>query len=312
MSNLKIILLCSNRFAIPVIREMAFFNLLAVVAIPRQNEEMIENVEQVLTGFDIAIIELDKETFSQQLLEAMEDNEVNMGIVNTFPYKIPSSIYTVPEKGFYNIHPGPLPAYRGTDPVFQQIKNQEKYAGVSIHKMDEGIDTGPVVICEMLKIAKTDTYGLLSTKLANLAAKLTGMLVRLADMGMEIPARMQDENKASHFPKQGAQDICINWQTMDADTIMALIQACNPWNKGAVTKINYQVIRLLEAKKIKADPAIIHEPGTIISLDENGMNVAVINKEVLAVSVIYAEEGFLHASRLLELGILPGQLFEME
>jgi len=110
---------------LPAIRELAFFNMLAAVAVPRYCDEMIENVDVVLTGTGIPVIELDKETFTDRVLEAIEENEVNLALVMTFPYKIPSSVYKLPAKGFYNIHPGPLPQYRGHDPVFQQLKNKE-------------------------------------------------------------------------------------------------------------------------------------------------------------------------------------------
>ncbi len=311
MSHLKIILLCSSRFAIPAMKELAFFNLLAAVAIPRQYDEMIENVEHGLTGSGVPLIELDKETFADQLREAMEDYQVTMGLVMTFPYKIPYSVYALPAKGFYNIHPGPLPAYRGADPVFQQIKNKEKYAGVTIQQLDEGIDTGPVVMGEMLKLAPTDTHGLLTTKLANLAAKLTGILIKLASFDSAIHSRPQDESRAGYFARQGAKDITIDWQTMNADSIIALIQACNPWNKGAVAKINNQVIRLLSAEKLTAQDPGDKEPGYVNSIDRQGMIVSTFNNEAILVSMIYAEEGFLHSFHLLDLGILPGARFEI-
>ncbi len=192
MGNIKIILLCSTRFALPAIRELAFFNILAAVAIPRHCDEMIENIDIVLTGTGIPVIELNKETFADRIREAIEENEVNLGLVMTFPYKIPSSVYDVPSKGFYNIHPGPLPQYRGNNPVFQQLKNKEKHAGVTVHKLDEEINTGPLVMNEMLKIDPSDTYDLLTTKLANLAAKLTGIVVKLVSFDIPIPSRPQN------------------------------------------------------------------------------------------------------------------------
>ena len=295
----------------PALRELAFFNMLAADAIPRQYDEMIENVEVVLAGTGIPIIELDKETFAERIREAIEENEVNLGFVMTFPYKIPSLVYELPSKGFYNIHPGPLPQYRGADPVFQQIINKEKYAGVTIHKLDDGIDTGPVVMSEMLKIAHSDTYGQLTTKLANLAAKLTGILIKLVSFEVSIASKPQDETKATYFKRQDAKDIVVNWQTMDADTIIALINACNPWNKGTVTKINNQVIRLLDAEKLPVNSFLQKEPGYILAMEENGITVSAINDEAILVQLIYTDEGFLHASRLQQLGVVAGNRFEI-
>jgi methionyl-tRNA formyltransferase len=311
MSDIKIILLCSTRFALPAIRELAFFNMLAAVAIPRYYDEMIENMDVVLTGTGIPVIELDKETFADRILEAIEENEVNLGLVMAFPYKIPSSVYKLTVKGFYNIHPGPLPQYRGSDPVFQQLKNKEKHAGVTVHKLDDGINTGPVVMNEMLKIESSDTYGLLTTKLANLAAKLTGTLIKLLSFEVSIASRPQDETKAKYFKRQQAKDIMINWQTMDADSIIALINACNPWNKGAVTKINNQVIRLLDGEKLPGNSFIQKEPGYILSIEENGITVSTLHDEAIIVRIIYTEEGFLQAYRLGQLGVATGNRFEL-
>jgi methionyl-tRNA formyltransferase len=311
MSEIKIILLCSSRFALPALSELAFFKMLAAVAIPRHCDELIENVDGILTGTGIPVIELDKETFAQRLREAIEENEVNLGLVMNFTYKIPSSIYELPAKGFYNIHPGPLPQYRGPDPVFQQLKNKERYAGVTIHKLDDGIDTGPLVMNEMLKIEPSETHGLLTTKLSNLAAKLTGLLIKLVGMDIAIPSRPQNEKKARYYKRQQAEDIMIDWKTMDAGSVIALINACNPWNKGAVTKINNQVLRLLDAEKLPVNSSLQKEPGYIIALEEKGMTVSTIRDEAILIKIIYAEEGFLPACRISRLGITVGSRFEI-
>jgi methionyl-tRNA formyltransferase len=309
MDNIKIILLCSTRFALPALRELAFFNMLAAVAIPRNCDEMIENVDVVLTGTNIPVIELDKETFAERIQEAIEEHGVNLGLVMTFPYKIPSSLYNLPSKGFYNIHPGTLPQYRGPDPVFQQLINKEKKAGITVHKLDEGFDTGPLVMSEMLKIDPLDTYGLLTTKLSYLAARLTGNLMKLISFDLAISSRPQDETKARYFKRQLAADIMINWQTMDADTIIALIKACNPWNKGAVAKINNQVIRILVAEKLSENSFLIKEPGYILSIEKTGITVSTIHNGAIMVHVIYTEEGFLPANHINMLGVTAGNRF---
>jgi methionyl-tRNA formyltransferase len=311
MSEIKIILLCNSRFALPALRELAFFNMLAAVAIPAHYEEMIETVDQVVEGKDIPVIELKEESFAERLREAIEENEVNMGLVMTFGYKIPSSLYRLPSKGFFNVHPGLLPRYRGPDPVFQQLIHREKYAGVTIHRVDEKFDTGPVVMGEMLRIDSWDTHGTLTSKLADLAAKLTGTLVKMVSLDIAIPSKPQDVKKARYFKRQQAADITINWQTMDADSVISMVKACNPWNKGAVTKMNNRVIRLLDAEKLPANPTLQKEPGFILGLEENGMIVSTINGGKILVKIVYVEEGFLPANHLAHLGVVAGNRFEM-
>jgi|CXWL01.1.fsa_nt_gi methionyl-tRNA formyltransferase len=306
MSEPKVIALCGSRFALPALQQLVFFKQLKVVAIPENCEEMIENTKLVLTGTGIPVMVLQKKTFEKKITEAIKTHEVDTGLILSFSYKIPPSVYQLPLKGFYNVHPGLLPAYRGADPVFQQIRNKEKNAGVTIHKVDHDFDTGPVVISEMIRLNPEDTYGILNEKLSYTAAKLTGTLLKLLSFDITIPSRTQDESKAVYYRKQVAADVSINWQVMDAATIIALVNACNPWNKGAVTKLNNKVIRILEASCTDWPQMPEKIPGTIIAIDDRGLVVAALNNQAVFVQLIYIDEGFLLAKRLKQFGVMPG------
>jgi methionyl-tRNA formyltransferase len=312
MNEIRIILLCGSRFAIPALQELAFFKQLMVIAIPRHCTDMIEQVKVSLTGMNIPVIQIDKETLEEQLKDVIEKYKVNTGLVMSFSYNIPASVFTLPANGFFNVHPGPLPRYRGADPVFRQLKNKEKRAGVTIHKLDKGFDTGPVVINEMIAIDPADTYGILTSKLSITAARVVRTLCKLLGFGLAIPSRPQDESIATYFKKQSAKDVIIEWTTMDAGSVIALINACNPWNKGALTKINQKIIRLLEAEKL-ADYVLPENTmaGTVMAIDEKGMIVSVNGHEVIRVFTVYIDEGFFRASLLSKLGIMPGNRFEM-
>ena len=311
MSEPKIILLCSSRFAIPAIRELHFYKLLSAVVIPGYCEDMLEQSAMFLKDTDVAMLVVDKENCDTIVANAITEHSITMGVVMSFPYKITAAVFNLPQAGFFNVHPGPLPAYRGADPVFQQIRKREKYAGVTIHKIDEGLDTGALVLQEMIKLEVTDTYGLLTTKLSVLAGKMTGTLTRLASMDIAIPSRKQDETKAVYYKKQLAKDITINWNIMDAVTITALANACNPWNKGVVTKLNGNIIRLLEVESMEAGTGLKQRAGTIVSLREDSMLIATLNDEAVKVKIIYIEEGFLLPGRLRGLGVAEGNCFEM-
>jgi len=310
MSEPRLIVLCGSRFALPALQQLAFFKQLAAVAIPEDCEEMVENTKLVLGGTGIPVIKVAKKRMVKTITEAIKKHDADTGLMLTFPYKIPSSVYQLPANGFYNVHPGILPAYRGPDPVFQQIRNREKYAGVTIHKVDDDFDTGPVVVSEQIKLQPDDTHGILNEKLSFTAAKLTGTLLKLLSFDIAVPSRPQDEAKARYYQKQVGSDVSINWQVMDAATIIALINACNPWNKGAITKLNNKIIRLMEAVCIEGTdmPA---PPGTIITIDERGLIVSAINNQSVCIQIIYIDEGFLLAKRLKQFGVMPGAKFSL-
>lgn len=303
--NIRVLLLCSSSFALPVMQELFFFQQLAVVAVPRKRRDFLENVRVLLQGTGIPIVEVDTKSFAEQLICSIEQYDVNLGLVMGFSYLIPALVYDLPVKGFFNVHPGPLPAYRGVDPVFWQIYNREEQAGVSIHKLDEGYDTGPLVLTQMIKITPADNYGILNSKLAALAAGMVRVLLKLAAYDLKIPSKPQPES-TFYYARQGVKDVSINWQKMDADRIVALINACNPWNKGAVTKFNNRILRILVAEKQAELSFNDKHPGTISILEDKSIIVSTLNKEALKLQIVYVEEGFLNASRLVEIGLISG------
>ncbi len=310
MSEPRVIVVCNHRFALPALQQLVFFKQLVAVAIPAECKEMIEHTKTILTGASVPIVVLPPKTWIRKVTEAINIHAVDTGLVLSFNYKIPSSVYQLPVNGFYNVHPGLLPAYRGPDPVFQQIRNKEKNAGVTIQKMDDDFNTGPVVVSEQIKLEPDYTHGILSEKLSYTAAKLTGTLLKLLSFDIAIPSRPQDEAKARYYQQQKDTDVSINWQVMDAATIIALINAGNPWNKGAITKLNNKIIRVMEATCIE-DPLFVQLPGTIIAIDERGLVVAALNNQAVCVQVIYIDEGFLLAKRLKQFGVLPGAKFSL-
>lgn len=310
MNEIKLIALCSSRFALPSLQQLAFFKQLAVVVIPSHCEEMIENTKLVLAGTDVVVLTVNKAELESKIIDVIKKYAINTGLMMTFSFKIPAAVYQLPEKGFFNVHPGALPAFRGPDPVFQQIKNKEKFAGVTIHKIDDDFDTGPVVLNEMIKLDPADTWGILNEKLSYTAAKLTGTLLKLLSFEVAIPSKPQDESKAKYYKKQVSADVSINWQEMDALSIIALINACNPWNKGAVTRLNTKIIRLLETYVMDTN-TLEQIPGTILSIDDRGMIIAAKDNMNVCVQVVYIDEGFLQAKRLIQFGVMPGAVLSI-
>lgn len=308
MAEPRILLLCSSRFAVLSMQSMIFFKQLAVVCVPSHCDEMIEGTKQLLKDTGVPLVILRRNSFEKKLIELIGKYKIDTGMIITFSFKLPASVYKLPANGFYNIHPGPLPQYRGMDPVFQMIRKREKNAGVTLHKVDSDFDTGPVVINEMIRLDPNDTHGMLNEKLAMVAAKLTGVLIKLLGLGIEIPLKVQDESKAVYYKKHGQADVCINWHVMEARSVIALINACNPWNKGAITKLNGKIIRLMEAAWIES-PGTEQLPGTILGIDDRGIIISSLNNEAVLASLIYMDEGFLLGKRLLQWGFRPGARF---
>lgn len=309
LSEVKIILLCNNRLAIPAMQELCFFRQLAAVIIPSSNKEFSADVKQLLAGTDIPILLCSRKTLEKQVLDAAKETNALAGFVMTFPYLISANIYGALPRGFFNFHYGPLPGYRGPEPVFAQLKNRESFAAITVHIINEKIDAGPIVAEERIKIDSFDTYGMLQTKLAFLCAKISANLIKALQFSSTIPSRPQDESKARYEQRPGLNDVLIHWQEMEAEEIRSLINACNPWNKGAITLIKDFQVRITEAEVLDEEINENLMPGTIVSLNSKGLLIATKDRKVLKATIVYCPEGFISGQRLVFLGIKEGDCF---
>lgn len=309
MNNIKIILLCNNPVAVPGIREFLFHGNIAAVCIPEKNKEMQHILNMLLKDTGVPLLLLSKKDYRIQLADAIEQYKPDIGVIMTFPYVLPAEIITMPAKGFVNFHYGLLPACRGPQPILWHLLNNDTEAGVTLHQLDVGIDTGPVITQEKISIAQNDTYGTLQTKLAYLAAKLSANFLKILSYGTIIPSAPQDESKAAYYNMPGAKELTIDWKMMSAEKIIRLVNACNPWNKGAGTSINNWVIGITEAEISEAGSEE-KLPGTIIFCDKaNGLTVQTSDNKKLIINIIYTNEGFFSGWKLGEFGVSAGMMF---
>jgi methionyl-tRNA formyltransferase len=311
MSDLKAIILCNNPIALPGIKEFLFYGKVGALVTTKQNQEMQALLAQLAQGTGVPVLQMDKKHFAAELKNAIEQYNITVGLIMTFPYILPPSIIELPEKGFINFHYGLLPQCRGPQPILWHILNNDAEGGITLHRLDAGIDTGPIVLQEKLPIGTTDTYGMLQSKLAHLGAKSAATLLKILSFGSIIPSSPQDETKAAYYNNPTAENLTLNWQTMDSQQILRTINACNPWNKGAGTLVNNWMMGITEAEISNAVANEADKSGTIIAVNkEQGLIVKTKDEKSLKINIIYLQEGFLSGWRLAEFGIKAGDCFE--
>lgn len=244
--------------------------------------------------------------FSKQSLEAELNNflhraKIDLAIVQTFPYKIPPSSLRIPEIGFYNVHPGPLPQYRGPDPVFWVLKNQEKAGAITLHKMEEDYDTGAIVLCESLSIHPTDTYGILNSHLAHAAPALISKFLELLRNPSRIPLIEQSASEAGFQQKPSVQSLMIDWTTHSSQDIQALTQASNPNQNGSIAFFRDVITRFLEVDVLTPEFSANLSPGTVLTADDSrGLQVKCIDKQVIRLNIVHVDEGYFTGKRFAE------------
>ncbi len=311
MNEVRALILCNNPIAVPGIKEFLFYGKVGAIATTRRNKEMQHILGQLLKDTGVPLLLLEKKEYKKQLADAIKEHNVNVGLLMTFPFLITKEILELPAKGFINFHYGLLPACRGPQPVLRHLLNNDKEAGITVHKVDEGIDTGPIIMQEKVAIEETDTYGTLQAKLAFLAAKQAANLLKILSYGQIIPATPQNEAQAVYYEMPGAAELTVNWNEMPAQKIVRLANASNPWNKGVGTTINDWLIGITAATIVGDCGDDEGVAGTIIEAgSENGLIVRTIDNKLLRIDIVYTNEGFFTGNRFIAFGIKPGMKFD--
>ena len=184
--------------------------------------------------------------------------DYELGITAQYGSIIPSNILKLPKYGLVNIHTSLLPKYRGASPIQSALINGETKTGVTIMLMDEGMDTGPILLQKEITIEPNDTYETLDTKLAQLGftALVETVPKYIADEIKPIP---QDNSQATTCKKLSRDDGKIDWNKT-AEEIYNLYRGLTPW-PGVWTVFNGKRLKLLTikpfAKTIQAGKVVV-------------------------------------------------------
>lgn len=303
-TEINIMVLCNNEMAIPAMQQLYQAGSLKAVLVPEMNGSLYALLKQMLIGTDIRLQTVNKKNLESTIRTVAAENKITAAWIMTFAYIIPKSLLQLLPGGFVNFHYGLLPQYRGPNPLLAQMLNGETESGISIHIVDEGIDTGPMVMQQKIPITDRDTFGIQIMKLGMLGATMAMNLLqlcRLHPIPLSVP---QDESKAGYFQKPVAADLMINWKTMSSKQVIRLINACNPWNKGAGAIINNMGIYLTDAEPVDENYSATPLPGTITALDEiQGLKIYCFDNKQVRINVIHTEQGFFPGKRLRDYGI---------
>jgi len=204
-----------------------------------------------------------QETPVVRALQALEPDVI---LVAAFGQILPGSILRIPRLGCLNVHPSLLPRYRGAAPINWSILSGDKVTGVTIMAMDEGMDTGDILLQEEVAIGEDETAEELAGRLAEKGADLLVEALRRLKAG--TPQRVaQDHARATMAPMLKKEDGRIDWGK-DADTLRNQVRGLQPWPLAFTTWKNKR-ITVYRATKGTGSGV----PGRILSLD-NGIEVA--------------------------------------
>jgi methionyl-tRNA formyltransferase len=208
-----------------------------------------------------------REREAVQQLEAWKPEVI---IVAAFGQILRKPVLNLAPQGCLNVHASLLPRYRGAAPIPAAILAGDPFTGVTIMRMDEGMDTGPILAQVECPVEPDDTTGSLTAKLAGLGAQLL-MEVLPSWLAGEIPARSQEEALATYCRPWTKGDGHLDW-ARPAVYLDRQIRATDPW-PGAYTLWQNQRLKILRATP-HPDWQGVQQPGAVVLLEPGGLGVA--------------------------------------
>lgn len=204
---------------------------------------------------------------------------------------VPPPVFNAPRLGSICFHPSLLPKYRGASAINWALINGESMTGLTLFWVDQGIDTGPILLQKEVTVEPDDTTGsLYFNKIFPLGVEAIGEAVDLIKTG-NPPRVVQDESKANYDPPCRDEYANIDW-SKPAEVVYNLIRGCDP-QPGAHTLFQQKRVRLFDCRLQRGD--VSTAAATITAIDEETVHVA-LNGGTLVVKKMRGDAGKIAAA----------------
>jgi methionyl-tRNA formyltransferase len=209
--------------------------------------------------------------------ERLRELRADVAVVVAFGQILPRAVLDAPARGSINVHASLLPRYRGAAPVQWAIIRGETRTGITTFQMDEGMDTGAILLSRATEIGADKTAAELAERLSRLGAEVLIETLARLDTLTPVPQR---HDEATLAPRLKKPDGHVAW-ARPAREIVNLVRGCNAW-PGALTATPRGPLTIWRARAVR--PAAGARPGTLIP-HEGGGAVAAGDEAVLPVEV---------------------------
>jgi len=206
----------------------------------------------------------------QQFLDIMNELKPDAIVVAAFGQILPKALLDIPRFGCINVHASLLPKYRGAAPIQYAILDGEKETGITIMHMDEGLDTGDIILQESLTIEPDETGGSLFDKMAKLGASL--ILKALEQIENGTATRTKQDNEKASYVKMITKEMGKLDFSYPAVKLERMIRGLNPW-PSAYTFIDGKTLKIWSADVEEDDKNINAQPGEIVEVRKDAIVV---------------------------------------
>ncbi|MFN3984598.1 MAG: methionyl-tRNA formyltransferase [Rhodocyclaceae bacterium] len=188
-------------------------------------------------------------------------------VVAAYGLLLPAAVLDLPRLGCINIHASLLPRWRGAAPIHRAIEAGDAETGITIMQMDEGLDTGAMLLRRAVPILPDDTTGSLHDRLAALGAGMAIEALRKLPAG-ELAATPQPEAGVTYAAKIGRAEAVVDWRR-PADEIARRVRAFDPF-PGAAAHLRDTPVKIWKASVVAAGG----RPGEVLAVADDGVVVA--------------------------------------
>ncbi len=200
---------------------------------------------------------------------ALAELKADLMVVVAYGLMLPPEVLAAPRLGCVNVHASLLPRWRGAAPIQRALLAGDQETGISIMRMEAGLDTGPVYLVRPLRIAPRETGGSLHDGLARLGAEaLMEALPGIVEGSLH--PEPQDASQATYASKLSKEEASIDWRR-SAEEIDRQVRAFNPWPVAA-TDMDGTTLRIWESLALERH--VDAAPGTVVAATREGIDVA--------------------------------------
>lgn len=260
-----------------------------VLVITQEDKKQGRKMKLEMSDVKKRALELNLEVYqphsvrSEESVQKIKALAPDLIVETAYGQYIPKEIIDIPKYGIINVHPSLLPKYRGATPINQAILNGDTVTGVTTMQVDEGMDTGDIILSDEIEIDSTDTAQTLSEKLAVLSEKTLGNTINMLHLGIPLNAKPQDDSLATNTTLITKEMGHIDY-TKSADEIINHIRGYQPW-PCAYSFLNDKSLKIYSAVSTGIESK--QAPGTVVSSDKalilsTGTNDIIINELQLA------------------------------
>lgn len=276
---MKIVFMGTPDFATESLKALdkANYDVLSVVTNPdrpkgRGMKLIASPVKQYAEDRGMKIYQPKKVKENTEFIEELKRQNLDVICVVAYGKILPKEVLEIPKYGCINVHGSLLPKYRGAAPIQWSILNGDKTTGVTTIYMDEGMDSGDMILKKEVEIGENETTGELWDRLSKIGADL--LVKTLKEIENGTAPREKQSNEFTIAPMLSKDMAKINWQEQSAEQIKNLVRGLNPI-MGAYTFVNNKKIKLwkVEVKPINQKFKDFENGSVLLADSKNGLEL---------------------------------------